>query len=122
MYRNRRRRRGERSKRWHRRRGEYVERSFEHLLDDGGMRRTHLKGRVQVTKRYLIQAAAFNLGLILRKLTGFGTPKGWAGARRWCLRGWHAIGRPWSWMQAAWRCSNRCGAAEMPIALARLAA
>jgi hypothetical protein len=44
VYRNRRRRRGRRSKALHRKRGELVERSFEHVLDDGGMRRVYLRG------------------------------------------------------------------------------
>jgi transposase len=82
VYRNRRRRRSRRSKALHRRRGEYVERTFEHVLDDGGMRRVWLKGRAKIAKRYLIHTAAFNLGLLLRKLTGFGTPKGWVDAAR----------------------------------------
>lgn len=82
VYRNRRRRKGARSKRLHRRRGEYVERTFEHTLDDGGMRRVWLKGRVKIAKRYLIHTAAFNLGLIMRKVTGFGTPRGWVDAVR----------------------------------------
>jgi len=86
VYANRRRRKGERSKRLHRKRGELVERSFEHVLDDGGMRRAHLRQRENVSKRYLIHVAAFNLGLIMRKLTGFGTPKGWAAALRGVLR------------------------------------
>jgi len=85
VYANRRRRKGERSKSLHHKRGELVERSFEHVLDDGGMRRVHLRGRENVSKRYLIHTAAFNLGLIMRKLTGFGTPKGWADARRTVL-------------------------------------
>lgn len=70
VYRNRRRRRGAHSKHLPRRRGALVERAFEHVLDDGGMRRVWLKGRVKIAKRYLIHTAAFNLGLILRKLTG----------------------------------------------------
>jgi transposase len=82
VYRNRRRIHGDRSKALHRRRGELVERSFEHVLDDGGMRRVWLKDRVKIAKRYLIHVAAFNLGLILRKMTGFGTPRGWADALR----------------------------------------
>jgi transposase len=112
VYRNRRRRRGQRSKALHRKRGELVERSFEHVLDDGGMRRVYLRGRENIAKRYLIHTAAFNLGLIMRKLTGFGTPRGWADARRaaarrlcalWgglvaCLRRWATVlagmGRP----------------------------
>ena len=63
-----------------------MERSFEHVLDDGGMRRVHLRGRENIAKRYLIHTAAFNLGLIMRKLTGFGTPRGWADARRAAAR------------------------------------
>jgi transposase len=82
VYRNRRRRRGAHSKRLHRRRGEYVERTFEHVLDDGGMRRVWLKGREKIAKRYLIHTAAFNLGLVMRKLTGYGTPRGWVDAAR----------------------------------------
>jgi transposase len=99
VYRNRRRRKGNRSKRLHRKRAELVERSFEHVLDDGGMRRVHLRGRVNIAKRYLIHTAAFNLGLIMRKLIGFGTPKGWADARRACsarvLGVWEALERGW---------------------------
>ena len=86
VYRNRRRRHGRRSKALHRKRAELVERSFEHVLDDGGMRRVHLRGRENIVKRYLIHTAAFNLGLIMRKLTGFGTPRGWADARRAAAR------------------------------------
>lgn len=88
VYRNRRRAKGARSKRLHRQRGEFVERAFEHVLDDGGMRRAHLKGRENVHQRYLIHVASFNLGLILRKLTGYGTPKGWADALRGLFGTW----------------------------------
>ena len=91
VYRNRRRRKGHRSKRLHRKRAELVERSFEHVLDDGGMRRVYLRGRENIAKRYLIHTAAFNLGLIMRKLTGFGTPRGWADARRAAARGLRAL-------------------------------
>ena len=45
-------------------------------------RRVWLKGREKIAKRYLIHTAAFNLGLILRKLTGYGTPRGWVDAAR----------------------------------------
>src|SRR6266849_5185355 len=44
VYRNRRRIRGRRGRRLMRRRGELIERSFAHLYDTGGMRRTHLRG------------------------------------------------------------------------------
>jgi hypothetical protein len=56
-------------------RAEKVERSFAHNLDRGGMRRTWLRGRENVPKRYLIQVAAYNLGLVMRALLGAGTPK-----------------------------------------------
>ena len=36
-----------------RKRGEIVERSFAHVLERGGMRRTWLRGRENVHKRYL---------------------------------------------------------------------
>ncbi len=58
-----------------RRRGEFVERSFAHTLERGGMRRTWLRGRDNVQKRYLIHVCGFNLGVLMRALTGAGTPK-----------------------------------------------
>jgi transposase len=58
-----------------RRRGQHVERSFEHVLDEGGARRTTLRGRENITKRYLIQAMSYNLSLLMRALLGVGTPK-----------------------------------------------
>lgn len=64
-----------------RRRGEFVERSFAHTLERGGMRRTWLRGRENVRKRYLIHVCGFNLGLLMRDLTGAGTPKGAAEGR-----------------------------------------
>jgi len=59
-------------------RGQMVERSFAHCLDRGGMRRTHLRGSENIEKRYAIHICGFNLGLLMRSLYGFGTPKGWA--------------------------------------------
>ena len=44
------------------------------------MRRTWLRGRDNVQKRYLIHIAGYNLGLIMRLLTGCGTPRRWAAA------------------------------------------
>ncbi len=76
VYANRRRVRGDRSKRLQRKRSEYVERTFAHMCETGDGRRTWLRGLEKVTKRYLIQAAARNLGVILRKLFGMGTPRG----------------------------------------------
>jgi hypothetical protein len=76
VYANRRRVNGARSKRLQRLRSERVERSFAHVRETGGGRRCWLVGLAKVTKRYLLQAVARNLGLILRKLFGMGTPRG----------------------------------------------
>ena len=62
-----------------RRRGETVERSFAHVYDTGGMRRTHLRGHSNILKRILIHVSGFNLGLIMRQLIGVGTPRGLQG-------------------------------------------
>ena len=79
VYANRRRIRGERGKRLLRQRGELVERSFAHMYETGGMRRTHLRFHDNIIKRLLIHAGAFNLSLIMRKLIGRGTPRGFQG-------------------------------------------
>jgi len=81
VYGNRRRVRGARGKRLLRCRGEYVERSFAHLYDTGGLRRTHLRGHQNILKRLLVHAGAFNLGLLMRKAFGCGTPRGLQGRR-----------------------------------------
>jgi transposase len=73
---NRRRVRGARSKRLQRLRSELVERSFAHMCDTGGARRSWLHGIEKVQKRYLLAAVARNLGLVMRKLFGIGTPRG----------------------------------------------
>jgi transposase len=73
---NRRRVRGARSKRLQRLRSELVERSFAHVCNTGGARRSWLCGIEKVQKRYLIAAVARNLGLVMRKLFGIGTPRG----------------------------------------------
>ncbi|HEV2198688.1 MAG TPA: transposase [Bryobacteraceae bacterium] len=75
VYANRRRIRGERGKRLLRQRGEKLERWNEHLYDRGGMRRVHLRGRRNILKRLVVHAGAANLGLLMRKLFGAGTPK-----------------------------------------------
>jgi transposase len=72
---NRRRARGRRGKRLQRQRGERVERPFAHLFETGGMRRVHLRGRGNISKRLLIHTAGFNLSLLLRSLCGTGKPR-----------------------------------------------
>ena len=75
LYGNRRRVRGLRSRRLQRCRGEVVERSFAHMYETGGMRRVWVRGHENVCKRMLIQAAACDIGLLLRHQTGVGTPR-----------------------------------------------
>ena len=76
VYANRRRTRGERGKRLQRLRSERVERTFAHVCETGGARRTWLRGLEDVAKRYLIAAVAHNLGRLMRALFGMGTPRG----------------------------------------------
>jgi transposase len=42
------------------------------------MRRAWLRGRENIHKRYLVHVAGYNLGLIMRLLTGTGTPREFA--------------------------------------------
>ena len=49
-----------------RHRAERVERTFAHILDRRGLRRTWLRGRENVHKPYLIHVAWHNLGLLMR--------------------------------------------------------
>ena len=80
VYANRRRCKGARSKRLQRQRSERVERSFAHVCETGGARRSWIRGMVEVSKRYLIQVAAHNLGILMRKLFGIGTPRSLQGS------------------------------------------
>lgn len=75
VYANRRRTKIEKNSRLQKLRSERVERSFAHVCDTGGARRTRLRGIEKVRKRLLITAAARNLGLLMRKLFGVGKPR-----------------------------------------------
>ena len=79
VYGNRRRIKSGRGRALHRKRCELVERTFAHCLDTGGMRRVHLRGHENIEKRYLVHVAAYNLGLLMRTMIGFGTPRGLQG-------------------------------------------
>ncbi len=73
-----------------RKRGEHLERSFAHVLDQGGMRRATLRGTENLTKRQTAAALVYDLSLLMRKLFGFGTPKQWVAKARlfvwWLLK------------------------------------
>lgn len=86
VYGNRRRIGSDRGKRLLRRRGERVERSFAHAYDTGGMRRTYLRGTTNILKRVLLHTSGFNLGLVMRRLMGVGTPRGLQGRLAALLR------------------------------------
>jgi transposase len=75
VYGNRRRIRGERGKRLQARRGERLERNFAHQFDTGGMARLYVRGRNNVHKKLLLQAASCNLALLMRELYGAGKPR-----------------------------------------------
>jgi hypothetical protein len=60
-------------------RAEYPERSFAHVCVTGGFRRVFVRGKRNVAKRLQIHVAAANLGTVLRKLFGVGTPRGLQG-------------------------------------------
>jgi len=75
VYRNRRRIQGDRGKRLQRQRGERIERNFAHQFDTGGLDRLYVRGKENVHKKFLIQAAACNLALLMRSTYGSGKPR-----------------------------------------------
>src|SRR5262249_29322914 len=103
------------SKRLQRRRSEGVERTFAHICETGGGRRSHLRGLPNGTKRYLISAAAHNLGRIVRKLTGIGKPRALQGRdgmlSRRKLRRW---GRSDNWRRPWWDWVRRTRTRQIP--------
>ena len=72
---NRQRMQRRKGKRLQRLRSERCERSFAHVCETGGMRRSWLVGLTEVAKRYLLAAAAHNLGRLLCILLGVGKPR-----------------------------------------------
>jgi transposase len=75
VYANRRRVQGEHGKQLQRLRGERIERNFAHQFDTGGLDRLYVRGIKNVHKKFLIQAAACNLALLMRSLYGAGKPR-----------------------------------------------
>jgi transposase len=72
---NRRRVRGKKGRRLNRWRSERCERTFAHVCETGGGRRTWLRGQTNVSKMHTLKCAAYNLGLMLRKVWGMRKPR-----------------------------------------------
>jgi transposase len=93
-------------------RGMHLERSFAHLLDAGGARRTTLRGLENLNKRFKLAAAIYNLSQLMRALWGVGTPKQWAAGVKtlgWILYRLFVAG--WSWIVnriTRWRAGFEC--------------
>jgi hypothetical protein len=99
-----------------RRRGETIERSFAHLYDTGGMRRTHLRGHTNILNRLLIHAGGFNLGLIMRHVIGCGTPRGLQGRAAAVIATVATlIDAVWHWFVAISRSSRLIAATREPL-------
>ena len=82
VYANRRRMKSERGIRLRRKRGEFLERPNAHCYETGRMRHLYLRGRENILKRLLVHDAGCNLGLLMRKVFGHGTPRSLQGAAR----------------------------------------
>ena len=89
----RRRTKSEHGKLLSRTRSELVERSFAHVCDTGGARRTWLRGLQSVTKRHLMVAAARNLSTIMRVICGIGSPRALQGLRAILHLAWTHFGQ-----------------------------
>ena len=66
------RRKGRQLNRW---RSERCERTFAHVCETGGGRRSWVRGKTNVSKLHTLKCAAYNLGLLLRKVWGFCKPR-----------------------------------------------
>jgi transposase len=113
VYANRRRVRGRRGRRLMRKRGELIERAFAHELETGGMRRTHLRGHQNILKRLLVHVAGFNLGLVMRKVLGRGTPRGFQGLAASLRALFAAIT---GLLEAVWRLGEAIAGLNRPMA------
>ena len=72
---NRRRVRGNKGRQLNRRRSERCERTFAHVCETGGGRRAWLRGQTNMSKVHTLKCAAYNLGLLLRKVWGYRKPR-----------------------------------------------
>lgn len=98
VYANRQRMSGRRGKDLQKLRSELTERSFAHMYETGGMRRTHLRKRNNILKRLLFHAVGFNLALLLRERFGIGKPRTLQGTSDTIL----LVRLAWAAFYAAW--------------------
>ena len=83
-----------------RQRGERLERPTARLYETGRLSRVHLRGHANILKRLHVHVCGLNLGLLMRRLTGVGTPRGLQG-RAWTLIDavscfWSSVPRYWT--------------------------
>ncbi|WP_146575245.1 transposase [Botrimarina hoheduenensis] len=107
---NRRRTKTAKNKRLQRLRSERAERSFAHVCETGGSRRTWLHGIEKVRKRLLTSAMTRNLGLVMRRLLGMGTPRGLQKPRPLAALAWLAqiaTRRLIALLPPPWRCPQK---------------
>ena len=69
-------------------RSELTERSFAHVCDTGGARRTWLRGLGSVAKRHLMMVAARIHSTIMRAIIGIGGPRSLQGLRALLPTAW----------------------------------
>ncbi|MDP7340699.1 MAG: hypothetical protein QF786_15415, partial [Vicinamibacterales bacterium] len=68
-----------------------------------GMRRVHLRGHPNILKRVLVHVCGFNLGLLMRQLTGVGTPRSLQGRAAAVLEALTAaLSRLWTLAAPSW--------------------
>ncbi len=72
---NRRRVHGDKGRQLNRWRSERCERTFAHVCETGGGRRAWVRGQTNVSKVHTLKCAAYNLGLLLRKVWGYCKPR-----------------------------------------------
>ncbi len=72
---HRRRVRGDKGRRLNRGRSERCERPFAHVCETGGGRRAWWRGQTNVSKVHTFKCAAYNWGLLLRKVWGYCKPR-----------------------------------------------
>jgi len=72
---NRRRVHGDKGRQLNRWRSERCERTFAHVCETGGGRRAWVRGQTNVSKVHTLKCAAYNLGLLLRKIWGYCKPR-----------------------------------------------